>query len=278
MKHSFEKDPRHYNSKQLYFQWLHRRHATLYTATRRIAILLWICGAVSFFLLMGPNDSILSTIFSILLLILIWFPLFLVFNHFLYILPRTISDDSSTGFTCAIFSSPLPTGDIVSGLRTFFIRLNLMVITPVLVEMFLSFYVNPNPNYNDWQRALMVFKIYLPLICAWWFIMEIGIFAASLPRSLSRSGVVMFIGTIGIILGISIGATLLAQLGWELFMGSQPQNVITGFYYDEFSTEYYVFLENWMLIFRVAMFLVPTLILFFTSTRFMENLRRGRWV
>ncbi|MCK4721492.1 hypothetical protein KAU08_12565 [bacterium] len=282
MKPTIERDWPLYNSKQLFFQWLHRRYARLFVSTRIIALFVWSCAAISFissfpqFNFSVPGFD--GFIFTLLWTLTVWLPIFLTFKESLISLPRVISDDTNTGFIGSIFSSPLPSGDIVSGLRKFFIHLNLMYVTPLILFFILTPFISPNPNVSDWDRILMslYFIPYFP--CTWWLIIESGIFAATLPKPLKISGVTLIILVFVILIGINIGSNHVAQAGWVVLGGSPNPWDMAGNDYNELLYEdYYPFYEVWWSAHKIVLLLIPTLILFFTSTRRMENLRRGRW-
>lgn len=267
-----------FDEKQLYYQWLRRRSAVPLKLTRFFSIFLWVVAVIFNIMIyteynLVPHSYILIVIPPILLALL---PIFLTFLYFLYFLPRAIHDDSQSGILEFINASPVPTGDLVSGLRKFFVLMDLRVVIPSIVG-FVASLIKDSPfqyfNTEDWVMTGMVISC---AVCFLWFIIESGIVAAAMPRIATISGAIILLWILPVLAAIGWGGYKIASFGWNYFLVDiefYRYNNTTGFNY----TIYSLMETIWYMVHYIALLSVITLYLFFNSRMFMDFRRRGRW-
>lgn len=276
MKLSFKRDQQ-FNESQLYYQWLHTRSALPLKSTRPLVILLWVLAFIFFITIDSYSYSFNIFTDVVVPLALFGIPVLSTLLEYLYFLPRAIVDDTSTDQLGFIFSSPVSTGDIVSGLRKFFIRLNLFKLAPPIVGGILVLIKTP-PIGFELNDIIIPGMVILCSIAIWWFIVETGIFTAAMPRAISVTGAMVLLWVVPILVGVFWGGYKIASIGWDYFLGDVY--VDQGFYGSGNNDEwrkYYLLRYLWYSIHYIVLLLIPTLYLFFNSSRHMEFRRRGRW-
>jgi hypothetical protein len=277
MKLVFNRD-KQFDDSQLYYQWLHARSALPLKSTRPFVILLWILAFIFFVTIDSYRYSFNIFLLVVVPLALFGIPVIFTLLEFLYFLPRAIVDDTSTELMGFIFSSPVSTGDIVSGLRKFYIRINLLKFAPPIAAGILVFLKTPPTSFelND------IIEPGMSILCSiaiWWFLVESGIFTAALPKTISVTGAIVLIWVVPILVGVFWGGYKIASIGWDYFLGDVY--VDPGFYgsgnFNEWQRTYNLRFF-WYSIHYIVLLLIPTLYLFFNSRRHMELRRRGRWI
>ena len=266
----------YFDENQLYYQWLHTRSALPLKMTRYVSKFLW---AVAFvFIIFVNNGSYMSsyTLGITLTLTLVVLPLLLTFLYFLYFLPRVVSDDAATGFMGFVFASPISTRDIVSGIRKYFILLNLQIVLPALAAFGLGFLASDAPSFRQGDDWLMLGMVILCGICLWWFIMESGIMASTLPWRATISGGVFLLWILPVLALVGWGGYRIATAGWNYFLGDYDAYMYSRNSTFSYST-YTLINQMWFMLHYIVLMLIFTLYLFFNSNRFMEFRRRGKW-
>lgn len=277
MKLAFERD-QHYDDSQLYYQWLHTRSALPLKSTRYFAFSLWILAFIFFTTIDTYNYSFNIFLIVVVPLALFGIPVIFTLLEFLYFLPRAIVDDTSTELMGFIYSSPVSTGDIVSGLRKFYIRINLLKLAPPIAGGILAF-LKTSPTGIELNDIIEPGMVILCVVAIWWFMLETGIFTAAMPRTISVTGAMVMLWVVPVLVGVFWGGYKIASIGWDYFVADVY--VDPGWYYGSGNYDGWQSYENlrffWYSIHYFVLLLIPTLYLFFNSRRHMELRRRGKW-
>ncbi len=277
MKLAFEKD-QHFDDSQLYYQWLHTRSALPLKSTRYFIFSLWVLAFI-YFTTIDSNSYNFFTFIAVPIA-LFGIPALLTLLEFLYFLPRAIVDDTSTELLGFIFSSPVSTGDIVSGLRKFFVRINILKIAPPLTGIILLHLKSNLTSANFFNELVEPCMMTLCWFAIWWFVVETGIFTASMPRTISVTGAMVLLWLVPILVGVFWGGYNIASIGWNYFLGDvyvDPGYLYRRSNYDDWQ-KYNNLRFFWYSVHYIVLLMIPTLYLFFNSRRHMEFRRRGRWI
>ncbi len=276
MKLSLKRDQQ-FDENQLYYQWLHTRSARPLKSTRYFVISLWILAFIFFLTIDLYSYSFNYFTDVVVPLALFGIPVIFTLWEFLYFLPRAIVDDTSTDQLGFIFSSPVSTDDIVSGLRKFFIRINLLKLAPPIVAIILV-YLKSSPTGIELNDIITPGMTILCSIAVWWFIVETGIFTAAMPRAISVTGAMVLLWVVPILVGFFWGGHSIAWFGWEYFLNVEYSDTWTSESGDlDEWLRIHTLRTLWFSVHYIVLLLIPTLYLFFNSRRHMEFRRRGRW-
>jgi hypothetical protein len=266
----------YFDEKQLYYQWLHTRSAFPLKLTRYFSNFLWAIAAIFVFFYDSFSSMSYFYLPVILSFLLAVFPLIMTFIYFLYFMPKAIHDDSQTGLLDFIHATPVPTGDLVSGLRKYFILLNIKILIPPMIGFGVMFMKESSFQYFSGQDWTMTLLIIMCVICFYWFIVESGILAAAMPRIATISGATLLLWVLPVLIAIGWGGYKIAAFGWDYYMRG-----IDRYSYSNpgaFSYSTYSLVQSvWFTVHYIVFLLVFTLYLFFNSRMFMDFRRRGRW-
>ena len=265
-----------FDEKQLYFQWLHTRSAVPLKITKYFIWGLWVL-AVIFFIIVDQYSIMGSSFLPVLVpIILFAAPPILTLLYFMYFIPKALNDDAQTGLLGFINSSPLPTGDMVSGLRKFFTIINLKILAPPVMGLFMVSVKEDAFGYFSGEDWLMMCVVIINVVCLWWFLLETGLFAATWPRTLSMTGAVVILWVVPVLTAVFWGGYKIAAWGWEYYMAD-----LDIYRYGSnaaFSYSTYSLLNTmWYMVHFIVLLLIFTLYLYFNSIRHMDFRRRGRW-
>lgn len=263
---------RDFEERQLYQQWLYRRDAPPLALNRHIVKWLWVLLFV-FLVADDHRHSYVGELLAISSSIAVAAgPPLLVLVDFLYHAPTAVFHDRRSGMMDFVFSSPLPTGDIVSGLRRFIARQNLVKLAPTATLAVVA--LLEGGQLAKWQDWVMLLASTLMVYSLWWFLLESGVVTAALPRFVASTGLTFLIWVVPVVVAVLWGGQYIADCHWHLWFGDiDIFNVPEGV-----SWKWVSFLwEAWFLLHYSLLLFIPTLFLHLISPRVMDAARRGQW-
>jgi len=279
----------------IYLQWLNHRKAGSLRHDRLTVPILWIIAGFNalMYLIAGPSADLLSIVgggpHAILIGVVLYIvvimgyllmtvlPLGFVLRDFLGYLPRAIQDDTDRNLMEEIFNTPVSTREIVGDLLRWAVRMNVRHLLPsiaLILALILSFLGSAGLSIlgdSSEVAIIILFAISLfVLIALWWaFFLATGLAAAALPRWVTRTGLLVPVWLIPILLIVFVGGYLLADRTLELSSFLRPHAYHR---YDTYPLE-----PIWYTWHFIVLLMIPTVAVAVNVVRMMEARRRHRW-
>jgi hypothetical protein len=272
---------REYNPENIYYQWLNRRQAMPMRINLIFVKYIWIAAVV--FILLTYTETWTDPVLEILqiisgFIIFVW-PVILLFLCFLVFAPLAVEADSRSSLMEFLYTSPVPSREIVNNLRLYIFKQHFVNVIPaltVLLFLFVESYSKGEFSYIDWDEISTFLMIAAIPALIWWFLLESGVATAGLPKIAYSSGMVFLLWVIPMLVAIFWGGAYLstwhADFWFRLF--GKP---IYHDYYDYSSPVSFLDREQWMVVHYDIFLIIVVLITRRLSYQFMACKRVGYW-
>ncbi len=279
----------------IYLQWLNHRKAGSLRHDRITVPILWIIAGFNalMYMIAGPGYDITSIVgadqYGIVIGVVLYIvvimgyllmtvlPLGFVLRDFLAYLPRAIQDDTDRNIIGEMFNTPVSTREIVGDLLRWAVRMNIRHLLPsiaLIIALILSFLRYAGLSILGDSREAAIFILFaislFVLIALWWaFFLATGLASAALPRWVTRTGLLVPVWLIPVLLIVFVGGYFLADWTLELFSFLRSPAY---YRYDTYALE-----PIWYTWHFIVILMIPTVAVAVNVVRMMEARRRYRW-